>query len=973
LRGALTIPGVAKIVGREHEIAAIESALGRAGNDRVRCLAFVGEAGIGKTSLVREACRRAEEVGFAVLSGRAAEFEMDVPFSVAADALEPVLRRGDLGDVEGMTDEWLAELAGAFPTIAADLPRPSVPLERYRRYRAVRALLDGLSAERPVLFALDDMHWADDASVELVAHLLRNPPRGPVLMVLAYRSDRAPAALVQSVWASAREHTASVLRIEALTRLQAGQLVGASHAADAVDALFRESGGNPFYLVELTRQERGEMDVSPRPPGMLDDDHLPRTVLAAIEQEVEAASPDAVSLLTGAAVVGEPFAAALAGKVAEMDEARVGPALDELLARDLVRPGDAPARYVFRHPIVRRAVYLSAGVGRRIAAHARAAVELERDAAPLGVVAHHIERSASAGDERASALLAKAAQETAPGAPDTAARWFTRALHLLPGNAPADRRLGVLIPLAQVLGTTNRAVEAQNVLNEALGLLPDEAGIVRARILGAIARLEHLGGGHSEARRLLVDALAAAPEGRSHESAALRLELANDHWLTAEWDDMAALAEQARDDGTALMQPQIATSAWAMLALAQYNLGRTAEARASIATAAEMVDAAEDLALALRLETLAALGHAEFGVELFDDAERHLERGLTICRATGQASSFIWLMCVLSVTRLIHGRLHEAAAAADAAIDSASLLHDEPQVWALSLRTWIYILQGDLPGALETGGRAVTVAERVPESLLSWMAHACMGWAEIESGHAAAGRARVLEGGGGPAMEAAQVSWRSHWFEVLCQADIVLGDLESARGWAARALEVAGVVQITGRVAEARRAAAAVELAAGNYEEAASLAGDAAGGFGDAGRTLEQGRAWLLQGRALAALGDRAAAVARLEAAHAELAERGATRGRDQAAAELRALGHRARRRFAASPSGDSGLSALTEREVEVAELVARGYKNREIADELFLSPKTVERHVARMFSKLGVTSRAALARMVTQHRLTPR
>ena len=215
---------------------------------------------------------------------------------------------------------------------------------------------------------------------------------------------------------------------------------------------------------------------------------------------------------------------------------------------------------------------------------------------------------------------------------------------------------------------------------------------------------------------------------------ALKLELANDHWLTAEWEELAAVATEARDEAEAAGERMLLASAWAMLALGEYNLADTAAARVAVDFARSLIDAAHDYELALRLETLAALGHAELGIERFDDAERHLERGLAICRETGQANSFVWLMCMLTVAQLLHGRLPESAAtSADAAVGAARLLHDEPQVWALSLRCWIQILHGDLATALEAGEEAVAVAQRVPTSLFSWMAHACMGWAEIEA------------------------------------------------------------------------------------------------------------------------------------------------------------------------------------------------------------------------------------------------
>ena len=163
--------------------------------------------------------------------------------------------------------------------------------------------------------------------------------------------------------------------------------------------------------------------------------------------EVDAARPPAGSCSTGAAVLGEPFDRGRRGRVAELDET-ASTALDELLGLGLVRPGDAPGRFVFRHPIVRRAVYVSAGVGFRLARRPRRAA-LERRGRAAGVLAHHVERSASRRRRARRRLLTRAAHASVPRTPDTAARWYSRALHLLPDDAPAQRRLALLMPLAR--------------------------------------------------------------------------------------------------------------------------------------------------------------------------------------------------------------------------------------------------------------------------------------------------------------------------------------------------------------------------------------------------------------------------------------------------------------------------------------------------------------------------------------------
>ncbi len=160
----------------------------------------VGEPGIGKTSLLGELCARAEERGHLVLSGRAAEFERDLPFGVFVDALDDYLGSLQPRTFEPLGRDHLRELASIFPALSHVAVRSSDALltERYHAHRAVRILLETLAARQPIVLALDDLHWADAAAVELISHLLRRRPSGPVLVLLASRSGQAPARLGRS-------------------------------------------------------------------------------------------------------------------------------------------------------------------------------------------------------------------------------------------------------------------------------------------------------------------------------------------------------------------------------------------------------------------------------------------------------------------------------------------------------------------------------------------------------------------------------------------------------------------------------------------------------------------------------------------------------------------------------------------------------------------------------------------------------
>jgi len=198
------------LVGRGAALATLERVLDEVAAGGPGFLAVVGEPGIGKTSLMERLQAMAGEREWLVLAGRAAEFERELPFGVLVDALDDHLAGLDQRRVERVGGERLAELAAIFPALDGPaVPAGALQVERYRAHRAVQELLDGLAVGRPLLLSLDDLHWADQASLEVVASLLRRPPDGPVLLACAFRPAPAPAFLDSALAAAEREGRAS--------------------------------------------------------------------------------------------------------------------------------------------------------------------------------------------------------------------------------------------------------------------------------------------------------------------------------------------------------------------------------------------------------------------------------------------------------------------------------------------------------------------------------------------------------------------------------------------------------------------------------------------------------------------------------------------------------------------------------------------------------------------------------------------
>ena len=364
--------GSVQTVGRESELQRLEAALGVLGEGSSACVALEGEPGIGKTRLLAELTALATKRGHLALSGTAAEFEQDVPFGVWVNTLDSHLAEQDAGWDAAL----LEELGGIFPSLRGRGAGDStVADERYRAHRAVRALLELLAERRPVVLVLDDLHWSDRASIELLAALMRRAPDAPVLLAFGFRPGQAPERL------SAALAAPGVIRIEPgrLSQAEAAEMLTNLDQA-ALATIYRHGGGNPFYLEQLARaSDAGRLPGALRHAGDGADEPagaLPAAVTAALAEELESLSLPARALLNGAAVAGEPFSPELAAAVAELAEDEGLAALDDLIERDLVRATGVPRQFIFRHPLVRRAVYESTRGGWRLAAHARAAEAL---------------------------------------------------------------------------------------------------------------------------------------------------------------------------------------------------------------------------------------------------------------------------------------------------------------------------------------------------------------------------------------------------------------------------------------------------------------------------------------------------------------------------------------------------------------------------------------------------------------------
>ncbi len=939
-------------VGREQELAALDSAVGRLGDGVGSVLSVSGEPGIGKTRLLAEAGRRAESSGALLLEGQATELERDFPFGVIVDALDPYLASLPPTSLRTLSEDQRRLLAVVFPGLAErERQGAMLPEERFRCHRAVRELLGLLAARRPLVLVLDDLHWADAASFELLDHVLRRPPSAPVLLLLAHRAGFSAGPL---------ERVADRLELGPLSAEEADVLIGEEVAPEVRARLYHESGGNPFHLEHLARAMTPGLPQSGAGSGRETlDIEVPQAVREALARELDELDELTRRVLEGAAVIGDPFTPELAAGVAGQDVALSRTALDRAIAVRLVRSTDTPVLFRFRHPIVRRAVYASAGETWRAGAHARAAALLDRrGAAPLAR-AHHVERSAVRGDEDAVAVLTAAGEAAAPAAPATAARWFEGALRLLPETADDGRRLALLGPLAAALGSAGYLEESRATLLEILDSLPPGLIAARGRLIGFVAVLDRLLGRRGNARELLEHTLRLVPDPDCVDAAALELELAADRFFDGDWTAMRGHAERGWATATRSGGEGMHATAASLLGLAEYSVGRVQDGRERRAEAAVLLDAPRADGHDLRLDAFDWLGWLELSIEEYDAALGHFNRGLEIGRRSGAGHLLATMSFGLVLASIWSGRLADALEHSDVTLELGRLCgSDQMLSWALGLRSLIKLRSGLLTEALEHGEQARQLGHGVDANPFSAVNGGWYGEALIEAGRPARGREEIVRALGGPELPGIETSFRPYFYDVLAGAEVALGRHEAAAAWALAANAAARPLGLSGRTGSALHASAVAERDPG---AGARLALHAAEQLGNA-HPIEAARARTLAGRDLGAAGDRESALEQLRRATTELTALGALHYAAQAVRERRRLGERLAR-GGARARATHGLESLSEREREVAVLVEDRLTNREIAERLVLSEKTVERHLSRIFVKLGARTRVEVAR----------
>ncbi|MEE1763407.1 ATP-binding protein [Streptomyces sp. SP18BB07] len=930
------------LVSRTAELERLDEVLDRTlgGDGGPAVVDLAGAAGIGKSRLMAEFCRRAQVRGMTVLRGRATEYEQHIPYQPFSEALAD--HYGDLTD-PGAAGGGRGDRFGLYRSVAKSLE-----------------LIAGPGFGHGLVVALDDLHWGDPASLELLGHLVRHPPHAPVVIVVA-RRDRQTAASFAAVLTQGID-LGTVLRLDLgpLAERACVEVLAPGLAPDLPPGraaeLYAASDGNPLYFLALLQAgQAGEFWGHGSPPrsaglGSLLLDEL--TPLTATQRRTAEA----------VAVLGDQGTAALLAVVTGRDEAALHADLGALAGRDLLHPGPG-GRWTLRHPVLRTLVHENTAPRSRVRMHRLAAAGLADAGAPAAARAHHVERSLTGWDPEAVAVLAEAAERSAATAPASSAHWLEVALRHLPDTPPyAALRRDLMLRRARALGVCGGLRESRDLLHEVIAMSPPgEAGApgVRASAVALCAVMERHLGRYAEAVTLLRRELSRTPGPPPADALELGLELGSSAPHATPYPQVRADVARTLDLARSLGDEVAEASALAIAALGETYEGEMLPARTATDRATALVDALTDHDLAGLCEPLARLGWAEAFLEHYADAERHADRGLAVARRGGRLYVLPHLLLCKAHVHIQTLRLDSAVELADEAETIArGIGSDELLAFVLANKAYAlaYALPPDDRTALEVAEEAVAAAGTGTDWWAS-IAWCLLGQAALHAGDPQRARTALLRGGGDD-QNALQPSMRPLMLEGLVISAVATGDADSAGTWAERARKEAEQLGLSSQRASALRSTAHCLLGDGDTAAAAELFEEAAALAARGGAVLWEAFSLLVGAPVTAAAGHPDRARAMWERARG-LAVTGGAR-------LLTGLGDAIRPAVSGAPGAGEEPAAvplsLSPREREIAALVAEGLTSSAIAARLYLSPRTVETHLGRIYRKAGVTSRAALA-----------
>ena len=914
------------LVGRERELDSLERFLDAVPEGPVG-LWIEGEVGIGKTTLWKQAAAAARERSYRVLVSRPIESETQLAFAALGDVLEGVAA----GSLSGLPVPQQRALEVALLRREAEGPAP--------HSRAVAlgflGVLRSLAQRGPVVVAVDDVQWLDSPSASALEFVARRLGEEPIGLLVAQRrepGDTSALGLERALSGDRFERlSVGPLDVEALDRLLRAVLDGQFHRA-ALEQLHAASGGNPFFALEIARSLlQRELPLSPGRPLP-----VPDNLRLLVSERLAGLSPSArdvalvVSVLPRATVELAQTAAGGHGSIADLEEA--------IDAGVLEVDGD---RVRFAHPLLASVLYANAAAGERRRLHARLAAALDDPEERAG----HLALSAQGPDAAVAAELDEAAQRAkGRGAPDAGATLWEQARRFTPGALAAEAcQRG--IEAAECHFEAGETERARTLLEEIVAASP--RGHARARALTRLAWVRTFREGFHDAE-LFEAALAEVGDD-------LRLQIETERglaWCAHETGNVVAAEARARhalELAEQLGEPGVLASALAEVAFHESVRGR----------GIPFPTIERALSLESELGWRPILGrpgwiHAmllEWAGEL-DDSRAALETLRRNALAHGDEHSVSYIAHHLARVECMAGNWEQAARFAEECHETmAQTGQENERPYILAIGAFVSAHLGLVEATRSATDEGLPLALRLGVLPAYFELLAIRGFLELSLGDAAEAHRflgplpdAVREAGFG---EPALFRFHGDAIETL----LVLGQTEEAAAVLAELEQQGTALQRVWALAVASRCRALLSAAAGDIDRASD----------ELERTLElherlqepfeRGRTLLVLGTVQRRARKKRAARESLERALVVFDTLGASLWSEKARAELARIGGRA-----------PASGALTPTEERVAALVAAGRTYREVADALFISPKTVQWNLSKIYRKLGVRSRGELA-----------